>query len=126
MALYRHIDEILREAERRGLLTEAAEEDRTKVLIQWGLANLSTAQLEAAKRCFQRVLQPPGPVMAYLVNAQLGMARYHRERKEWTHIIQYSEHSPHIPGTRRRGQEAYAAHGTPTFLVACGRRRSSR
>ena len=49
---------------------------------------LSVHQLESAKRCFFRVLAFPHQSAKDSVSALYGMARYHKERREWVELTE--------------------------------------
>ena len=49
---------------------------------------LDIHQLEAAKRCFLRVLEWPGVTVVERMLILFGLARYHRELKDWGSLIE--------------------------------------
>lgn len=53
---------------------------------------LDSHQLEEVRRCYMRLLDWPRKLApAAHVNALHGMARYHKERKEWVEVIEFGE-----------------------------------
>ena len=57
-------------------------------IVHMGSIYLAMSQLEAAKRCFLRVLEWPRAWLTDCVNALHGLARYHKERKDWAKTIE--------------------------------------
>lgn len=74
-------------AQGKGLVIAKDHRVWRQVVHKLGSLHLVSHDLEAAKHCFQRVLNWPRPWAADSMNALQDMARYHNERKEWDKMI---------------------------------------
>jgi tetratricopeptide (TPR) repeat protein len=79
----RQVDELYVALERDGLITRERAHHWEDQLVRLGDHYLEAAQLEAAKRCFLKLLSSPRWSRPYFQQEALrGMARYHRERED--------------------------------------------
>lgn len=123
-ATMRLVDEVFLAMAGKRVLKEVEHAEWRECIVDEGQHLLDSHQLEAAKRCFLRVLAWPYPPSAFdRVNILGGMAYYHQERKDWvsTHceVHQGSSYSP------PRGQEgtSHAGRGSAVAGHARGCRR---
>ena len=89
LADLKRLDELLADADRKG-----AYHDRylwCSVVNNMGEIYLSTNQLEAAKRCFLKVLAWPRLSVEERLFALENMARHHKERKAWIQMVDCCE-----------------------------------
>jgi tetratricopeptide (TPR) repeat protein len=88
LAAYREADELFLAQHREGTVSADNQGIWKKVINDMGLTYLSMHQLEAAKRCFQRLLDWPGSPSAGDRVATLirDVASYHRMRKDWVRL----------------------------------------
>ena len=87
-AMFRQADEAFAMAERNGTLTGQGYESWMLSLIHLGNLYLNSQQLESAKRCFLRLLDLPHQRARDRGGALQGLARYHKERKDWPAVIE--------------------------------------
>ena len=91
VATFQRVDELFIAAERKGELHAFDHECLKEAVSRLGLVYLVTHQLEAAKRCFLRILAWPCLTAAERVRALEGMARYHKDRQEWVTMTEWCE-----------------------------------
>jgi len=96
LASFQQFDEACIAAERKGLLKPENVISWRYTSVHMGSMYLAMGQSEAAKRCFLRVLEWPRAWQTDRVNALHGLARYHKERKDWVKTIQCSEKALHF------------------------------
>jgi len=87
VATYREAEEFLAAADRKGLINKDGNEIWIDVVFDLGFLYIHTHQLEAAKRYFSKVLALPGISSKDQLHALFGMARHHKERKEWVMML---------------------------------------
>lgn len=100
VATFRQLDDTYAEADRKMLLKADDVKNWRYSIVHMGSIYLAMNQSEAAKRCFLRVLEWPRAWQTDRVNALHGLARYHKERKDWTKTIECSAKAlqifPHV------------------------------
>ena len=88
MATLCHAADVYLSAQRKGWLKAVDQFYWRQIFDAMGGIYLDTHQLEAAKRCFLRDLEWPGVSVVERMFALFGLARYHRERKDWGSLIE--------------------------------------
>lgn len=92
MATGRLVDELYVMGDSKDLIKAADYTKWRDSVQQVGDVLLNSHQLEEARRCYMRLLDWPRKLSAFAsVNALHGMARYHKVRKEWVKVIEYSK-----------------------------------
>lgn len=94
VATLRQADEFLIAADREGgerVRWRDHAEIWWEIVCHEGFLCLQLQQLEAAKRCFLRVMAWPGVSSLERMKAIQGMANYHKERKEWDKTAEFCE-----------------------------------
>ena len=125
VATLRQADEIFAAADRKGLVNAAGQTIWRQIVGNVGSIYLDSHQTEAAKRCYLRILNWPRVTKADRLGALQGMARYHKERKEWAKMVTCCQEAPRDSAECQGGLTDRADGRTATAL-ARGRRRSTR
>lgn len=92
LASLQEADHLFVAAEGKGLVNAEANGFWSHLVHRLGFAYLTLHQLEAAKRCFLRILDWPRRISAAVrLDALRGMACYFYERKEWIQMASHCE-----------------------------------
>lgn len=84
-------DEFFIEADRKGLIAAKDMHWWKNTVSELSLIYFASRQLEAAKQCSLRLLSWPHASAVEHFNGVLGMAKYHKERKEWARVTEYGQ-----------------------------------
>lgn len=91
MASLRQADEVFIYTDRKGLLQARDQYIWRQIFNAMGGVYLGAHQLESAKQCYIKVLAWPGISVVERMYAHFGLARYHKERKDWVSLIKSCE-----------------------------------